>query len=76
MKYDLISYCNSIHWDYYTFVDYLYKNISNEDLKHLRGFDIKEKAYNFIHDNKPKISKELKKEVDKIIFKRLEDGRN
>ena len=73
MKDELISYCNSIHWDYYTFVDYLYKNISNEDLKHLRGFYINEKAYNFIHDNKPKISKGLKKDVDKIIFKRLKE---
>lgn len=69
MKENLINYCNNIYWDYYTFVDYLYKNICDEDLKNLRGFDIKEKAYNFIHDNKPRISEEFKKAIDKIVFK-------
>ena len=71
MKERLIEYCNSVYWDYYKLATYLAQNVNDEDLRELRGFNIKEKAYNFIHENKPQLSKELKDELNKMMIEKF-----
>jgi len=60
MKSDLIKevkeFAESVWWNYEKILIFFYDKLSDEDLKQFKGFTVKEKVYNYIHENRPELN--------------------